>query len=439
MIQNFWLGFALLGLFGWRCDVGAQETIIPLDRARLRFELAQELARADGGKLWGISLAGPMLFVDPRTRAVVANQADGAGQLTAQEGVWVGQLPSEIQPANTSLEWSGVRWTMVVWTALPGSVYESGRLLMHESFHRVQPELRLVPASPANAHLDSEQGRAWMRLEMRAWAEALIREGEQRRRAAQDALWFRAVRAELTGATAAAEEQDLEANEGISEYTGLRLSGLSPWAQVQRVAVDLERRESQPTFSRSFAYATGPAIGFLLDEVDPQWRETVADNDRLASRLAAALNVHPPAGSELLTRAREIAIARYEGQWVLADEQARTRQRAARLAELQTQFAEGHCLRIETGPQFRFSFDPNAAESLDEHRIFYRPLNASDEWGEVSAPEGALIDFHAPMCLRLAIPEGATVEALPWKLNLKPGYRLDASTSGNWKIVNDNR
>ena len=37
-------------------------------------------------------------------------------------------------------------------------------------------------------------------------------------------------------------------------------------------AVQLARQEEQPSFVRSFAYASGPAYGVLLDECGQKWR-----------------------------------------------------------------------------------------------------------------------------------------------------------------------
>ncbi len=175
------------------CGQAPDEMAIPLDRAGAMFELAERLSATDGGELWGADLYGPMLFVDSKSRAIVANQADGEGLLRQSGKRWVGTMPEEIQLANTSLDWAGVRWTMVLWGALPGSIYEQGKLMMHECFHRLQPQLEFEAASPTNAHLDDEQGRAWLRLEMRTLAEAMIRDGAERKQAAIDALVFRTI------------------------------------------------------------------------------------------------------------------------------------------------------------------------------------------------------------------------------------------------------
>jgi hypothetical protein len=49
--------------------------------ARGYFDEAKALSAKDAGRLWGVELYGPMLFADPVSRAVVANQPDAEGRL----------------------------------------------------------------------------------------------------------------------------------------------------------------------------------------------------------------------------------------------------------------------------------------------------------------------------------------------------------------------
>src|SRR5690348_14150986 len=60
-------------------------------KAGAAFAERQAICGRDAGQLWGRSLCGPMLLIDPESRQLVANQA-GPG-LTAQDGVFVGRLP----------------------------------------------------------------------------------------------------------------------------------------------------------------------------------------------------------------------------------------------------------------------------------------------------------------------------------------------------------
>src|SRR5262249_36289697 len=166
-----------------------QEPALDPALAAQYFREAREVCTRDGGRLWGVSLCGPMLFADPGTRAVAANQPDKEGRLRPQGEVFTGALPPEVVIANTATEWAGVKWTMVMWP-LPEEKQPRVQLLMHESFHRVQDALKLTAANPANAHLDQKDGRIWLRLEWRALERALQEEGAGRRVVRTDTLSF---------------------------------------------------------------------------------------------------------------------------------------------------------------------------------------------------------------------------------------------------------
>src|SRR5215207_8984460 len=69
------------------------------------FAEARALCALDGGRLWGRSLCGPMMFADPSTRAVIASEPDGEGLLKRSGEVYVGALPANVNIANTAVEW----------------------------------------------------------------------------------------------------------------------------------------------------------------------------------------------------------------------------------------------------------------------------------------------------------------------------------------------
>jgi len=75
---------------------------LDLDLARQYFDEAAAIFARDGGQLWGVSLDGPLIFVDYETRQVVANRPDAEGQLAPQGGIWVGEIPPEVMIANTA-------------------------------------------------------------------------------------------------------------------------------------------------------------------------------------------------------------------------------------------------------------------------------------------------------------------------------------------------
>ncbi len=389
--------------------------------ARAYFAEAKRLSDADGGSLWGRRIYGAMLFADARTAAVVGNEPDGEGKLSPRDGVFAGTLPDTLPIANTATTFAGKRWTMVMWP-LPDAPYARGRLLAHELYHRIQDDLGLPAASPGNAHLDGVDGRIWLRLEWRALAEALIRGGEDRRRAALDALAFRARRRALAGPAAGEEERALEMNEGLAEYTGYRLSGLPAGVLPDRVAARLEDPPSGG-FSRNFAYRSGPAYGLLLDAVRGGWRARLTARSDLGQLLADA--IHAPADLErsALERAR-----RYDGERLIAAETAAGEQRRARVAEHRRRFVDGPALRLPLTPAASYSFDPNGIEVLDDARSVFDRLHLSDDWGVLDASSGAMVTRQGGRVVEAAVPAptraGDGAKGDGWTLRLNPGWSI---------------
>ncbi|MDB4911695.1 MAG: hypothetical protein JWO39_2518, partial [Gemmatimonadetes bacterium] len=131
---------------------------IPIDSAKAAFAQAHELCSADHGTLWGVSLCGPIMFVDAPSRSVVASDADGKGVLAAKNGVFIGVMPADQNIANTAVEWSGLKWTQMLWP-LPVGERLRATLMMHELYHRIQNRLGLPTQRDAdNAHLDELNG-----------------------------------------------------------------------------------------------------------------------------------------------------------------------------------------------------------------------------------------------------------------------------------------
>jgi len=413
----------------------AQEPAIDVEHARAYFREAERLSDTDGGQLWGVELYGPLLFVDPATRTVVANLS--ASRLSETAGVYTGDLPADQNAANTAIQWSGRRWTMLVWP-LPSNRYDRQRLLAHEMFHRVQPDLGLPMSSPPNQHMATLEGRIWTRLEWRALAEALIRTGRDRTAALLDALAFRARRHSLFP-NAAEEERALEINEGLAEYTGFKLSGLPAEVLADRTAVALESRERQTEFARAFAYASGPAYGLLLDESGRSWREELSATSDLATLAAEAYGITPPRGGDA-----EIRIASYDGERVIAQETARAQRQAEHLDRLRGRFLGGPVLRLTPGADFRYAFDPNAAVPIPDVGTVYESARVTDAWGVLEVVSGGvLLVGTAAGITGIVVPAPAEAAAPPhsgdgWRLELTPGWRIEpGERAGDWQVARE--
>ena len=191
---------------------------------------------------------------------------------------------------------------------------------------------------------------------------ALRTSGEDRRAAIEDALLFRRERHRLVG-SAAAQEFALETAEGLAEYTGIRLSGMSTDEQLAYAARQLAERPAQfPTFNRSFAYLTGPAYGLLLDTTNQPWRTGLAAGANLAQRLQDLLGMKLPDTSpdDLARRAD-----RYDGTALRQAELDRAEARRVRHAALHKQYFEDAVLTLPL-EKMQITFDPRNIETVGE-------------------------------------------------------------------------
>jgi hypothetical protein len=420
-----WLCLAAIMSVALLCAAtrGQEPTLDPSLAARY-FREAREVCTRDGGSLWGVSLCGPMLFADPVTRAVAANQPDKEGRLRPQGEVFTGALPPEVVIANTATEWAGVKWTMVMWP-LPEEKQPRVQLLMHESFHRVQDALKLTAANPANAHLDQKDGRIWLRLEWRALERALQEQGAARQVAATDALIFRRHRQALSP-SAAAEELALETNEGLAEYTGLKLSVHSLGQQAALAGYALRQFPRRPSYARSFAYANGPAYGSLLDAASAGWRKQIKAGDDLSALLQRALALKLPADLAAQAAARA---PRYDGGEVIAAETTREATRRQQLAKYRALLLEGPVLALPVGESFNYSFNPNNVVPQADNSTVYPTARITDDWGVLTVSDGVLMLREGGRITRLhvAAPAAPTAQVLQgsgWKLELKTGWTL---------------
>jgi hypothetical protein len=428
------LGFAFFTALDLRAGVAHAASAIPLETARGYFAEAQSRCEADHGQLWGVSLCGPIMFVDRNSRFIVANQADAKGALIAEGGVFTGSLPADQNAANTAGEWSGVHWTQILWP-LPDELRARDTLIAHELFHRIQGQLGLPQLKGGdNRQLDTLDGRYYLQLEWRALARALQASTRlDYKTAITDALVFRTERYKLFPG-AAVEEQALELNEGLAEYTGVKLGNPSPEEQVKFAVSDLTVHASDSTFVRSFAYATGPAYGLLLDRSDPEWRRQIRQGSTFVSLLETSLSITPPAN---LDQAAVDRAAQYDGQALKAAETEREIKRQRLIANYRAHFVDGPILVLPFR-HMNVQFDPRNLQPLGELGTVYPNMRITDDWGILEATNGALMksDWSAVIVRAPSIATGSSIKGDGWTLELKPGWKLvPATRKGDFILV----
>ena len=391
-------------------------------RAQEYFKEARALCERDGGRLWGVSICGPMVIADRRTQTIATSQP-------APEG----DRPRLLGLLNAPIQWGGATWSAYMWDDVvnrPPSLRKE--LFLHELFHCVQPQLGLTAASLDSEHLDAADGRYWLRLEWRALARALRESGEPRHLAVRDALAFRQARRTLY-ATNAESERGQEISEGLAAYTGTVLAADSA-ADAIASAIDLlvntESAALEASFVRTFAYMSGPAYGLLLDAASPGWTRRVRGTDDLGTLVMRALAVQP--ASDATTSA-----ARYDGAEVRASEQRRDQQRQQRLAGLRRQFVDGPVLVLPGAGGAQFN-SIGAVSMPGVGTVYFGPYNASGEWGTLSAEKGVLIASDG-RSRRVSAPlrrEDATFAGDGWTFKAAPGWVVrEGARKGDYEVV----
>ena len=401
------------------CLVNPAAAQVDQQRAEAYFKEAATICQRDGGRLWGVSLCGPMVFADARTHTLATNQPRPTGE-------W----PRALGFANAPIEWGGVRWSAFIWdftTSLPDRV--RGLLMMHELFHRIQPELKLITTSGQNPHLDTVEGRVWLRLEWRALARALGQSGEDRKRALSDAAAFRLTRRSQFP-NAAENERVEEIREGLAQYTGTVTTAASHAEAVASALEQLAAAEQHETFLQQ-AYTTGLAYGILLDDASADWRRRVRSDSDLGEMLMAALDVRPVANAVE-------ASARYGGMDLRAAEQTRAEQRRTRMRELQNRFVDGPVLLVPSGGGASFNA-VGATPIPGVGTVYFSQYRTKGEWGTLEATNGVLIcddrTRRLPGPVRI---EGTTLTGDGWTVTVAQGWTVRAGPrSGDYQIIRD--
>jgi hypothetical protein len=395
------------------------QTPPPFDakQAQIYFNDALRLSDKEGGKHWNSKLFGPILFVDYESRNVIANQQDAKGLLRRNGDVFEGKLNAEVEPANTSVEWSGTLWTMMIWQMIPEDRLIREKMFAHEMFHRIQNSLKLQPQDKLNLHLDTLEGRVWLQLEWRALAAALIEKGEAQSQAVKDAIAFRAYRQKLFS-DSAENERSLEIAEGVPEYTGLVTAApdtaSARWSAVSK----LTQPDLTISFVRSFAYTSGPVYGLLLDQRLPQWRNKLTAKSDLGALLASTVK-GPTANAN--TRSSTYGIA------------AITSAESDRAAKIETTksyyrklLVEGPTLKFPGSEDMRFTFNPSTLISLDGIGAVYPTFHVTGPWGTLIVSNGALRPKNLNQVIVSAPKKtgGSRLEGQGWKLELAKGWKV---------------
>lgn len=363
-----------------------------------------------------------MIILDRESHEAVTTEPDPNGNFKLVDGVYQGKYYGPEVYANTSLRWGDRSWSMVLWP-LPEDKVDRTRLLMHEAFHSLQEPLGLqIQKNPINSHLDQEQDRILIRLEWNALLKALQDE-PNRKVHLSAALTLRELR---TGRAPAARlsEQELEINEGLAEYTGVRLQGGTPAETLRRLEDKLSKVPTVFSLTRSSAYYSGPLYGLLLDWQSDFWRKKLTKGKSLAQLTASFFNIRVPRSPRPLS---EATLAQYDYPDIAKFEHDRALDIQARVKKYLAEINRPQRLELFMKDPMNM-FDPYGILSAGPGKTIYTTYELRDVWGTLVVKNGTLVVTTPTSGTATVSPPtkmaGATAEGNGWTLKLNPGWKL---------------
>jgi hypothetical protein len=378
-------------------------------RAQEYFKEAQALCERDGGRLWGVSICAPMVIGDARTQTFATSQPPPDAP-----------RPKLIGLVNGPIQWGDAKWAAVTWDTIANWPPRTrGEVLLHEAFHIVQPALVLNGPAGANEHLDSVDGRYWLRLEWRALARALRESGELRAQAVREALAFRQAR-HTRYPDKVESERALYVTEGFASYTQTVLAAPSEADAIARGLELLAGAEDGESFVRTFTYTSGPAYGLLLDASSPGWTRTARGSDDPPAMLMRALGVQPVADAAA-------AAARYGGAELRAAEEQREQQR----------FVDGPVFVMPCGGGGT-SNSLGAVVIPGAGTVYFHPYRLSGACGTLAAENGVL-EASDGGSRRLPAPvrgDGSAISGDGWTFKAAAGWVIrEGARKGDYEVV----
>jgi len=269
-----------------------------------------------------------------------------------------------------------------------------------------------------NAHLDTFAGRILLKLELEA-LKAAIQSDSEKQEHIENALSFRLRRyVEENYKTA---ENSLELNEGLAEYTALKLTPRSEKEVITHFENKLNSFLQQESFIRSFAYHTIPLYGYLLSQIKDDWHKSINQNTNFTDYFIQNFGIQIPSVVGL----KEIDTVAYNYPEIFTQETEREELRVANIKRLQEKFSDDNILKLSFY-NMNISFNPNQVSVLPEKGNVYKEVTVTDSWGILKVTDEALLSSNWSF-IAVANPqkvEGKKVVGEGWELTLHEEWEV---------------
>ena len=410
----------------------AQPKPLNTEAAAAYFKEIKAICDKDNGKLWGMSLWAPTLFIDYNTRNLIANDKDADGLFLHKDGVYTGIFPEDKIIANSTTELDGKKWVMVM-TPLPNDTYIRNQLVIHEMFHYLQDKLGLTDTDGYdNNHMDDMLARVYLKLEWSALKKAILADNSaDKQTALSDALVFRTYRRQLYP-QAELSENRFEMSEGLPEYTSHKLCTSLAEEFREKLLQSAKFVWDKESYVRSFGYYSGFAYAYFLD--GSSWQKEVTPDTDLAKLVQKHYSITLPQDIE---KAQEKNRDAYGYQEIYNAELTLKQKKDEQLAANKKKFEDGPTLTLPLQTP-NVGFNPNNLQAFGDKGTVYPDITLIDMWGSLTVQNGGCLLANnwkkAILSAENIKVEGNVVKGNGWELKLNDGYKVEQEGK-DYKIV----
>lgn len=422
-LKSLWLALAAIvaGMDAWAQTWDS----LPSKRAAELFAEAQRVCAADGGRLWGENIWGPVLLVRDADKLAFTNEPSLLRDSRKMESLYCGTLDSDIVVAGSAVSFRGMDVAMVPMFDLTDSALVE--VFVHELFHRFQNRhYGRDEMVYDNAHVDSKTGRTLVLCELMELAKALNSNGEEMRSHLEKALGYRRWRWTLFPGKIT-DECRFEFQEGLALYTQYRLC-LSDSAKVaEQLCRDVERMLTSPNLSRQYGYYMGAIYG-CLNDIEPSWRREVEPSRCLCEFAGKAYAIDFSMLKDTMAlRQTESYIRVTQGVDTL--EAARRATRNMVLQAIQSKNVVYLC-----ADDYQMGFNPACVTGLDELGAYFSVIELKGDFGRCYSAYGCLISNRPMLILPPKQTKKRGTSSSDFAIELKKGWRMKKCADG-YEIV----
>ncbi len=418
--------FALL-LILTGCKEKVTESYFTTEKATASFRKIEAICNSDSGRLWGVNLYGPMMFVDRTSRKISSNQIDNNSLLKLKDGIYTGIFPKENLITTSAATFGG---TLFGIAPLPPEEdeYRIITRAIHSLYHRHQQMIGIKPEYFNVVSMDEREARTWIKLEWKALRKAIEADGEEQSVALRDALIFRGSARELFPKYADMQNR-FENYEGLATFTYTLFASESETDFNKRLFEYLDRIYAMQSYARSYGSIHGALYATILHKKGFDFTSLKSDTTDLAAVVKNLYNIElPPVCRDV---AGSIAL-NYDIEEINKEEDKRLLDIKERLDNQVSVFTQKPVVFLELESP-SFDFEPEDPQYLDTLGTLYHTIRVSDNWGKLTVDNTGCLISNNYKYLRI------TAKGIKIEKNHVTGEGWQIMMNDGWEIKNSNQ